>query len=433
MAHSQYKCLFCKAEIPMEDINVSTDIALCRACGKTSAFSVIGGTAQVDMSAFERQPRCVRLEHRPDGGLEIAYRRLSPVLLFLIPFTALWSGGSMTGIYIVPLLKGRLDVSNMLFGLPFLFGTVILLSVIAYMLFGRWRVSMRDGHGEVFAGIGSLGWTRRFDYSADTIVSLKKSKVSVNEVPQDGICVRTGSEELVFGALFKDDAKRFIAAAIAKELQGGKSRFAGFDLRHGGNSHLMLCGLGALAFAGVALAAALFLLPVFQNALSGSSPIKGFHWNGAIKPKKLDDGCAVLKAEPDKLPRLQSDCLYKPPLSIKVEAKTDTNNLRVYYGKGVFVFAWEKDPSKLRSLDIVDKKVKDVPNVSFEPGKWHEILVDVGESALSVKLDGKTVLERSGDYKGVEAPVGIGPAFGSEITVKSISMESKATAKPDAW
>jgi hypothetical protein len=209
-------CPFCKAEIPLDDVNVATDIALCRACGRTAAFSMLQGVEALAHTALEAPPKGVRIERDVSGGARIIYRRLSPVLFFLIPFTALWSGGSMWGIYIQPLIKGTLKPGMALFGLPFLLGTLVLLGVITFLAAGRWVVTLHRGTGSVFVGMGTLGWTRTFTYDRQTLVSLRMTDVEVNHHHQTGIWIKTGETELTFGALLKEDAKQFIASAIMR-------------------------------------------------------------------------------------------------------------------------------------------------------------------------------------------------------------------------
>jgi hypothetical protein len=221
MVQAELFCPFCRASIPLADVNVATDIALCRACGRTSAFSVVSGQSEISLDCLAEPPRCVRVEDGFYEGTQITYRRLSPVLLFLIPFTALWSGGSMYGIYGTQIIKGEFDLEQSLFGIPFAFGTMILLSAIVYLIVGRWVVTLNRGEGTVFVGVGPLGWTRQFSYNRDTLVSLSMTSIKVNDCPQKGILVRTGDKDFVFGALIRDDAKRFIAATIMQAV--GKS------------------------------------------------------------------------------------------------------------------------------------------------------------------------------------------------------------------
>ncbi len=216
---SQYKCPLCGANIGMDDVNVATDIALCRSCGKTSAFSMVCGAAELSLDPLQNIPRGIRMENDLRGGITIIYHRLSPVLLFLIPFAAFWSGGSMWGIYGSQFRKGQFDLAQSLFGLPFLIGTIVLVGVIVFLLFGKWQITLGDGAGSVFVGVGTLGWTRYFTYNRNSLVTMRMTSVEVNHRPQKGISIRTDEKDFIFGTMLKEDAKQFIAAIIAKEVK----------------------------------------------------------------------------------------------------------------------------------------------------------------------------------------------------------------------
>lgn len=216
---SEYKCPLCGSGIAMDDINVAADIALCRACGKTSPFSVIAGGAAISPDILSNPPGSVRVSQDFREGTTIIYRKLSGALFFLIPFTAFWSGLSMWGIYGTQFKKGEFDLSQSLFGLPFLIGTIVLLSIIMFLFFGKWKITMRKGFGTIFMGVGSFGWTRYFNYDRDTLVSMRMTNTRVNNVPQQGILIKNGDNELVFGTLIKADAKQYIAATIMKQTR----------------------------------------------------------------------------------------------------------------------------------------------------------------------------------------------------------------------
>lgn len=214
----EFLCPFCHSKIPTDDVNVAKDLALCRACGRTTAFSIVSGAEEIALDSLDEPPRCVRVEKGFNDEMTVIYHRLSPVLFFLIPFTAIWSGGSMSAIIGTQIKKGTFSVEESLFALPFAIGTVVLLSVIAYLMFGKWVVSLSRGQGSVFVGVGPLGSTRRFSYDKTTLVSMCMTNMSVNNRPQKGILVRTNEKDFVFGAFIKDDAKRFIAAAILQQV-----------------------------------------------------------------------------------------------------------------------------------------------------------------------------------------------------------------------
>lgn len=214
---TEYQCLLCGHDIVITDVNVATDLALCRACGKFSSFSAIYGAAEITRAALGNPPKHIKFAKDLYTGTTITYQKFSAILLFLIPFTAFWSGLSMWGIYGTQIRKGVFDIDKSLFGLPFLIGTIILLAVIATMILGKWKINLLKSKGTVFFGIGSLGWIRHFAYNMDTIVFLRNSPVSHNDVPQKCIVVQNGALELTFGTSLTNDAKLFIAAIIMKE------------------------------------------------------------------------------------------------------------------------------------------------------------------------------------------------------------------------
>lgn len=216
---SNYKCPLCHAPIAMDDVNVATDIALCRSCGRTTSFSVLINAPEISQETLANPPRTIKVHHDYPGVTTIVYRKLSPALYFLIPFTAIWSGGSMWGIYGNQIKQGHFDMGSSMFGLPFLIGTIVLLSIIAFLLFGNWTISLQQGEGTVFVGVGPLGWKRQFTYDRTTLVSMRMTDVRVNEVPQKGILIQNGSTDFVFGSMIAEDAKQYIAAAIIKEVQ----------------------------------------------------------------------------------------------------------------------------------------------------------------------------------------------------------------------
>jgi hypothetical protein len=216
-----YKCPSCGAAIPLDDVNVSKDVALCRACGQSTAFSLISAAAEINLQSLAQPPRGIRMDEEPGGALKVSYRKISPVVLFLLPFTLVWGGFSLGGIYGSQIRKGQFNLHESLFGIPFLIGTIVLLYIISFLLFGKWVITLNEGAGTVFMGVGSLGWTRRFAYDRSTVVSLRLTNTRVNNVPQKGISVRTGGQELVFGTLIKDEVKQFIAAAIVMRATQG--------------------------------------------------------------------------------------------------------------------------------------------------------------------------------------------------------------------
>lgn len=219
--NAPYSCQSCGAAISLADVNVSTDIALCRACGKTMPFSEIApipGAENVDLT---KPPKGVRIEESPIHGRTIIYRKISPVVFFLIPFTAVWSGFSMFGIYGSQIKDGRFDPVSSLFGLPFLMGTVFLVCFILFCLFGRWRIGHTGGVLSAAVEVGPVGWTRRLVCDKSARVSIRPAKWQKNDVPQTLIQVECQGGALKFGSPIPDEAKAFIAEAVRRTIAEG--------------------------------------------------------------------------------------------------------------------------------------------------------------------------------------------------------------------
>ena len=213
-------CPGCRSLIPLEDINVAKDIALCRSCGKTWTFSLVQSAKEIGEVNLQQPPRWIRVETDYEGTTTIRYRRISRALIFLIPFTAAWGGFSLTGIYGTQFKRGHFDLGQSLFGLPFLFGTVVLCSLIMFLLFGRWEIKLRRGEGTVFTGVGPAGWRRRFACGPGVQVSLEQSSYEVNHQRQEAIVVTQAGQKLIsFGAPMQPrEAKVFIAAAMTRAM-----------------------------------------------------------------------------------------------------------------------------------------------------------------------------------------------------------------------
>lgn len=215
---SPHQCAYCRAAIALDDINVANDIALCRGCGKTMPFSSIAGIPGVENIDLSTPPKGVRFDPGTFRGKTVYYRKMSPGLFFLIPFTALWSGFSMAGIYGSQIRNREFDLAASLLGLPFLIGTIALLSIIAFMLVGRWRFSFHQGMLEVAMELGPFGWTRRIACDKSARVSIRHSTSTKNNQVQHHIHVDSGGKSLKFASAIPEKPKTFIAEAIRRMI-----------------------------------------------------------------------------------------------------------------------------------------------------------------------------------------------------------------------
>jgi hypothetical protein len=115
---------------------------------------------------------------------------------------------------------------------------------------------------------------------------------------------------------------------------------------------------------------------------------------------------------------------YKPPFAVHVNAKTDSKNLRLYYNLGLLIFNWETKEDELRIHDPATGEETGIADQGkLEPDKYHDIVWELYPDGMRVLVDGKERARKLGDYEKLEAPVGIGPAFGSVVTMTSFRVE----------
>lgn len=222
MSMSPFSCPQCGKPLLLEDFNVSENMAFCRACGYTGAF--LGNTAVrvITDEEMAHPPKRVRLRKGFDDELQVICTPKRWVLWFLVPFTLLWSGISMTVIFIVPLATGKFEWKEGLFGLPFLVGTIFLLGFILMMVFGHLAVTLSRGQVRIFRGAFGLGRTQTIPCGGDTSVSIEQSSVSVNNVRQSEIVLRNGEKTVQFGATsLSKEAMEYVAAVLRRAGCGG--------------------------------------------------------------------------------------------------------------------------------------------------------------------------------------------------------------------
>ncbi len=168
-------CSKCRRKILSENINVSKDTAFCQGCESLNSLSSLLESAP--NSKFDLKQTVSGVRVSDDGyrwSIEASNRSL--IALFLVPFTLVWAGGSLSGIYGTQIVSGEFDPQQSLFGLPFLIGSIVLISLTLMSIFGRTLVANENGKALVFIGIGPLGWYRRFDWKSIERVTETESR-----------------------------------------------------------------------------------------------------------------------------------------------------------------------------------------------------------------------------------------------------------------
>jgi hypothetical protein len=212
-------CPECGAQIPLADVNVATDIAVCRRCEKNFPYSELSS----------RTPEEVDLRNPPKGvwyrqdfrGCELGATTRSWGALFLVPFTAVWSGGSMGGIYGTQIYQWKFEPLLSLFGIPFLLGSILLVSLCAMSVCGKVVVTIADGRVKIFTGALGIGLRRSFPLGSFSGVEDGRPKYSYSGQGSVGITL-VGERKYSFGTMLSEERQHFILNALRKVLLAEK-------------------------------------------------------------------------------------------------------------------------------------------------------------------------------------------------------------------
>ena len=157
--------------------------------------------------------------------------------------------------------------------------------------------------------------------------------------------------------------------------------------------------------------------------------------NGA-EISELDGALRILSRRDAHNPMLATDRQFTPPLEIRARARTDSTNIRLYYGSfgaGQLIFNWEVEPDQLRIHDPATGAISGISGMGgVEQDKFHDIVWRIGLRRMQVLVDGEERWRGEGDYSAVVSPVGIGPALGSQVEVESLIVAPLDQALMDA-
>ena len=96
-------------------------------------------------------PKGVDLVETMDG-FRLTLSTRSCIAIFLVPFTLVWAGGSLGGIYGMQIAKGEFNWMMSLFGLPFLVGSFFLITLTVMSVCGRTIVELAGGKFSIRTG-----------------------------------------------------------------------------------------------------------------------------------------------------------------------------------------------------------------------------------------------------------------------------------------
>ena len=216
-------CPTCKREFAADQVNVARDVAYCTPCRMAFSLSELAAGHSIESAVdLDDPPRGTWLH---DDGVEVRIGATTrhAMALLLVPFTLVWAGGSLGGIYGSQLKSGQFDLKLSLFGIPFLIGSVFLVSFTLMMVFGRVEVRLRHSEGRVFAGVGPIGWTRRFTTDAVTDVREGPSMWGAKGGARATDIILDGPRRFRFGAMLSENRRLFVIAALRRAILRNKA------------------------------------------------------------------------------------------------------------------------------------------------------------------------------------------------------------------
>jgi hypothetical protein len=206
------QCPKCRRTIPADQVSVATDLAICPACSEGFKVSESLDSDSMSAETLRKPPNGAWFRKDMDRILVGASTRSSSAFL-IVPFMCVWSGFSLFGIYGRQIISGEFNLTSSLFGIPFILGSVFFWAHALMTVCGKVEVSI-GRTSSVFVGIGYLGSTHSFDWSA--IQTIREEQPDGDQ----GAIVLQGKEPLKFGTLLNQKRRHFVVTAL-KCLRAG--------------------------------------------------------------------------------------------------------------------------------------------------------------------------------------------------------------------
>ena len=217
-------CPKCHRDIPGDQLNVAANVARCVGCNEVFPLAaLVDGSeqalAEIDLN---RPPSGVFYLPRTNG-MELSVSTRTGFAWFFVPFTLLWGGGSLAGIYGSQLYEGRFDLTRSLFGIPFLLGTVALTIGTLLTTIGRTTVRVEGDDGSVSTGFGPFRYRRRFDFGSVTAITQQRSGIESNNRSLFEVVIQ-GPRPVKFGAMLREERRSFVVVALRQLLRDRSRR-----------------------------------------------------------------------------------------------------------------------------------------------------------------------------------------------------------------
>ena len=203
-------CPKCETRVPPARIDIARDEACCPQCHHRFNVSTVL-PSETGHTFNPSQP--------PDGAwfevgedeIRMGATTRSMMAWMAVPFVVIYAAGSLGNIYLPQLLAWEFDPARSILGLSFLVSTIVFALYAAMTVAGRVEVTIRQGRGEVFIGLGKYGWTRYFDWGeVDEIrEELPEPRFYPHNICSDAIIIEA-KRKLSFGGLLEKERLHYL-------------------------------------------------------------------------------------------------------------------------------------------------------------------------------------------------------------------------------
>ena len=174
----EFHCPDCGLPIETADLAPAEGVAVCRFCEKPHPLSACQTAVPFEKRNIvpeQAVPKGVTLAETMDG-FRLTLSTRSCAGFFLVPFTLVWAGGSLGGLYGTQIAKGQFNLMMSLFGLPFLAGSIFLIALTVMAVAGRCVVELAGGKFSI--RLGALGVYRTQSAAWEDVLSCRLTEAS---------------------------------------------------------------------------------------------------------------------------------------------------------------------------------------------------------------------------------------------------------------
>ena len=207
------KCPQCNSTILNENINIQDNIAKCTFC--SHIFKASEGLNDTDSKFQINQPPSGAWYEPQSNEVIFGATTRSATALYLIPFTCIWSGFSLSMLYGSQIANQQFSLHESLFGIPFLLGSILLIIQCLMSVFGKVEICANREGGTIFTGIGPIGSKKSFLWREISTINNGISKPWFQRDDQEAIVIE-GTSSYTFGGDLNEQRRYYILNALKK-------------------------------------------------------------------------------------------------------------------------------------------------------------------------------------------------------------------------